>query len=78
MPRLQVLLKIGILPAFGLIVLANGCSSPNEKTVGKDVTPDQFKSEGAARAKAYGGSTIPTAKASVSSEASARRKGGSR
>jgi len=63
------------------VVMATGCSSPNDTTVGKETTPEQFKSEGAARAQAFGPGGIPTkssAKPASSPEAAARAKAAGR
>jgi hypothetical protein len=73
MQFLKTLTRIGLVPAFGLLLLAGGCGSGDGSVSPGD--PETGAKRKAARQEAYGPSGIPKGTGTVtSSQAAARQK----
>jgi hypothetical protein len=74
MQFLKTLTRIGLVPAFGLLLLAGGCGGGGESSVSPG-DPETGAKRKAAREAAYGPSGIPKGTGTaVNSQAAARQK----
>ena len=74
MQFLKSLTRIGLVPAFGLLLLAGGCGGGGEGSVSPD-DPEIGAKRKAAREAAYGPSGIPKGTGTVvNTQAAARQK----